>query len=63
MNRSILTELFPELLGKVDAGLCPICEKAVTIGDLRDRISRAEFKISGLCQGCQDKTFGGIIDE
>ena len=27
--------------------------------DFRDELSRKEFGISGLCQGCQDGIFGG----
>lgn len=29
------------------------------VGEFRDEISRREYRISGLCQTCQDKFFGG----
>jgi len=44
---------------RVEKGLCPFCEKKVEEKDFRDELSRKEFKISGLCQKCQDATFGG----
>ena len=37
---------------------CPIC--AIVIipkKDFKDKLSIKEFKISGICQCCQDKTF------
>lgn len=40
-------------------GFCPFCGNPVSDEDFRDEISRKEFEISGLCQKCQDKTFGG----
>lgn len=38
-------------------GKCPFCEKAVKADEFRDELSRKEFKISGLCQSCQDEIF------
>ena len=38
------------------SGECPFCGKKAK--KFRDRKSEKEFKISGLCQKCQDKTFG-----
>lgn len=37
-------------------GFCPQCGEAVT--SLRDELSMKEFRISGLCQSCQDAIFG-----
>ena len=43
----------------VEKGICPFCKKAVNVDkDFRDDISRKEYKISGLCQSCQDDMFG-----
>ena len=36
---------------------CHTCNSP--IGEFRDEISAREFEISGMCQDCQDKTFGG----
>lgn len=39
-------------------GHCPQCHQAVTEDDFRDLLSRREWKISGLCQKCQDGLWG-----
>ena len=49
--------LGPEV-SAVEAGLCPFCQKEVKAEDFRDELSRREFKISGICQKCQDDVFG-----
>lgn len=38
-------------------GACVSCREAV--GPFRDQLSLAEHRVSGLCQKCQDETFGG----
>jgi hypothetical protein len=47
---------FEKQIMRIDAGRCPICDNPV--GAFRDERSRKEFEISGLCQTCQDATFG-----
>lgn len=37
---------------------CSICHEIFNIEELRDKLSLKEYQISGLCQSCQDKTFG-----
>jgi len=39
-------------------GFCPFCNKEVSPDDFRNEISKKEFKISGICQKCQDDFFG-----
>lgn len=36
-------------------GLCTWCKKPLT--PFKDELSRKEYKISGMCQACQDVTF------
>ena len=36
--------------------VCVLCGKPAQ--DFRDAVSQREFSISGMCQDCQDKTFG-----
>jgi len=36
---------------------CPFCKKPINEEEFRDKISRNEFKVSGLCQKCQDEFF------
>jgi len=58
-----------EQVERAEKGLCPFCSKTVAYhnqlflllidaAEFRDDLSRKEFEISGLCQTCQDKTFG-----
>ena len=48
--------IFPEMKKLKDEGKCPICKEI--IGEFKDELSKKEFRISGLCQKCQDETFG-----
>lgn len=63
MNRSkqmekVLDNVFPVERGRVKVGICPLCPNAIHMEDFRDELSRKEYKISGLCQKCQDEVFG-----
>lgn len=59
MNEDIMRQAgFNDEMNKVKQGKCPHCDKPVIIQDFRNEISRREFKISGLCQKCQDEIFG-----
>lgn len=40
------------------SGMCPLCGKAINPADFRDTLSVKEFRISGMCQECQDSIFG-----
>lgn len=51
-------KMFPEMVANKDSGKCPTCGKDVTMLDFKDQLSVREFKISGMCQKCQDETFG-----
>jgi transcription initiation factor IIE alpha subunit len=50
---------FAFALDLINEGKCPVCGEEVEREDFKDELSRKEFDISGLCQGCQDKTFEG----
>ena len=41
---------------------CNWCGKEVMEKGFRDRLSIKKFGVSGLCQACQDKIFGGEKD-
>ena len=57
-KKNILRKIgFEPEVSAVEAGLCPFCQKEVKDEDFRDELSRREFKISGLCQECQDGVF------
>jgi len=38
--------------------ICVFCHNKINMEDFRDDLSRKEYNISGLCQKCQDDTFG-----
>jgi hypothetical protein len=62
MNKSIMRAAgFSEQVKAVENGKCPFCAKAIDGNDpkeFRDERSKREFRISGLCQKCQDEFFG-----
>lgn len=59
MNNNIMRNLgFGPEVRLVSEGYCPFCKAEVKDSSFKDEVSRREFKISGLCQVCQDKTFG-----
>ncbi len=41
-----------------EMGRCPMCGEFVTPEEFRNEVSMKEFLISGMCQDCQDDTFG-----
>lgn len=50
---------FPEELNNIRQNKCPLCSEDIDITSFKDKLSLKEFNISGMCQKCQDKTFGG----
>jgi len=38
--------------------VCPFCHKPIKMEDFKDKLSVKEYGISGMCQKCQDDTFG-----
>ena len=57
MNTKIVEAIFPGTVEKIENKKCPICNN--DIGEFRDELSKKEYNISGMCQECQDKVFGG----
>ena len=47
-------EEFKELKAQ---GVCPDCKRDMKDARFKDHLSQQEFKISGLCQVCQDEIF------
>jgi len=41
-----------------EKNICVFCGKEIKMEDFKDQLSIKEYKISGLCQKCQDNTFG-----
>lgn len=58
MNKDLMRRMgFSEEVEKVEQGLCPSCGEPIGEQFFRDKLSRREYRISGLCQKCQDKVF------
>ena len=58
MNKNLMKQMgFGKEVKMVESGLCPFCKKPVNINDFTDELSKKEYKISGLCQQCQNETF------
>lgn len=38
--------------------VCVFCHNPIDMKDFRDELSIKEYRISGICQKCQDDTFG-----
>lgn len=55
----IAKKMFPQSQDRIDAGTCPLCKAKINgESDFKDPASIKEYEISGMCQSCQDKTFG-----
>ncbi len=48
---------FDREMDRVEAGCCPFCNKRIHPKGFRDKRSKREYSISGLCQDCQDEVF------
>lgn len=58
MNKKIMKKAgFGKEVKKVEWGRCPFCGRQIKMEDFKDALSRKEFRISGLCQTCQDTIF------
>lgn len=51
-------QIFPQAQENINFGKCPLCSKEIKEQDFKDSLSKKEYGISGMCQECQDKTFG-----
>lgn len=59
MNKNIMQAAgFKEEVELIKRDLCPLCKQTTDRKQFRNEISIKEFHISGLCQHCQDETFG-----
>jgi len=58
---NFMKEFAQALFGvSAEQGTCWMCgREGVKAEDFRDEESLQEYRISGMCQECQDKTFGG----
>lgn len=58
MNKEIMKALgFAEEVQAVEMGKCPFCHKTIRAEDFKDELSAKDYKITGLCQTCQDEIY------
>ena len=58
MNKEIMKKAgFSNEVKAVEEKKCPFCNKAIDETKFRTELDRKEYKISGMCQQCQDETF------
>jgi len=48
-------KLFPKMAEAIKKKKCPLCGRLIV--SFKDELSEKEYKISGMCQMCQDKVF------
>ena len=58
MNKKIMTHFDYVLRHR-----CPICKMSIIFKEFRDKLSVSEYKISGICQWCQDDIFSSFSEE
>ena len=59
MNKDIMKKMgWEKAVEAVEEKKCPLCVKDIKMEDFKDKISKVEYKISGICQKCQDNIFG-----
>jgi hypothetical protein len=59
MNKDIMIAAgYKDEVKLVEEAKCPTCRKYIKWGDWKDTDSIAEYRVSGMCQACQDSIFG-----
>ena len=54
-QKELINKIFPLAFERVENKFCPLCGNSIT--KFKDELSEKEFKISGMCQICQDDFF------
>lgn len=54
--------LFPSHAILRRSGLCPRCGEAVDVGEFTDDVSRAEWRLTGFCAGCQTRIYQHLVE-
>ena len=58
MNKYIMRTMgFGDQVDLVEKGKCPFCKKQVEPGKFKDELTLKEYRISGMCEECQDGFF------
>ncbi len=58
MNKYIMRTMgFGDQVDLVEKGKCPFCKKQVDPGKFKDELTLKEYRISGMCEKCQNDFF------
>jgi len=58
MNKYIMRTMgFGDQVDLVEKGKCPFCKKQVETGKFKDELTLKEYRISGMCEKCQNDFF------
>mgnify|MGYP003147777180 CR=1 FL=1 len=58
MNKYIMRTMgFGDQVDLVEKGKCPFCKKQVEPGKFKDELTLKEYRISGMCEKCQNDFF------
>jgi hypothetical protein len=58
MNKDIMKAMgFNDELNEIENNQCPFCHLSIKMDEFTDVLSLKEYRISGLCQQCQDAFF------
>ena len=58
MNEEIMRKAgFGKEVDPVKEGKCPVCGDPIDTKEFRSELEFREYKISGMCQKCQDEVF------
>jgi len=58
VNKDIMKIMgFGDQVSLVEKGKCPFCKKQVDPGKFKDELTLKEYRISGMCEECQDGFF------
>lgn len=59
--RDLVESGFEMSAARIAFGRCTLCGQKVYINEFVDELSRREYKVSGMCQSCQDDVFGRMM--
>jgi transposase-like protein len=58
MNKELMNAAgLGEYVKLIEDKKCPFCKQPIDLNSFKDSLSLQEFKISGICQECQDDFF------
>lgn len=55
--KDVIESLFPGTAAKIANNQCPLCESPISLSDFKTPLDVKEYYISGMCQGCIDRSF------